>query len=505
MYTARTFEVVQNGPNGPQICLRELDRLAREVERQGHLTVETPLDLQDLPTGNHLRVVATTTQIATAQVLYEYADYILCNKFTFTDKVPQLFDQDAGQVHISAASWSGGVATFTTATAHGFSAGDTIIVLHVNPIGYNGSYTIASVPSTTTLTVALASNPGSYVGCGTIIDASQGFYVAKPYLLQQTPWDGEIVPFPDGSIHFYQYNVQGAVSATVAVGGSGYAVDDVLTVAGGTGYLDAQFLVLTLSGSGVATVQLISAGAFTTPPSNPVATSGGTGTGCTLNVTYAQLIGYRTDRLVAPMEDQNCNYLTDGTNYLFAWEGPVSVEVISPLYFTGDIIVIENGPTGTPDPNDNAITWTDANNGGRHWQDVTPGATLPFLAVLTAKKYGTGFIQYSWTQVSDSDQPTPITYTELTVSGGPGSFPAYHVNNEDIPDLTVVRMWRGNGNYYLFDVVPEWEFGQKVEDAIQFPGDANFYYPGMTVRWDEVNFDVVFKDSIYIIDFNTPN
>lgn len=102
---------------------------------------------------------------------------------------------------------------------------------------------------------------------------------------------------------------QAAASATVSNGGTSgaYQVGDILTAVGGTGQ-EPQFVVLTLSGNQVATVAVVpnttgfpgvnqitgailtggpSAGAMTVVPSNPVATTGGHGTGCTLTITWA--------------------------------------------------------------------------------------------------------------------------------------------------------------------------------------------------------------------------
>ena len=63
----------------------------------------------------------------------------------------------------SAGSWSSSVVTLTTgSTAHGMLVGDMINVSGVSPTGYNGQYVIVSVPTTTTLTYALGTDPGTY-------------------------------------------------------------------------------------------------------------------------------------------------------------------------------------------------------------------------------------------------------------------------------------------------------------------------------------------------------
>ena len=89
-----------------------------------------------------------------------------------------------------------------------------------------------------------------------------------------------------------------AASAVVSVGGSGYAVGDVLEVQGGTNRERAKFQVATLSGSQVATVTLFeTGGAYSATPSNPAATVGigpaafAGDNACTLTVTYTGLVG----------------------------------------------------------------------------------------------------------------------------------------------------------------------------------------------------------------------
>jgi len=47
-----------------------------------------------------------------------------------------------------------GTATVTTSGAHGFSAGTSVTIAGASPTDYNGIYTIASVPSTTTFTIS---------------------------------------------------------------------------------------------------------------------------------------------------------------------------------------------------------------------------------------------------------------------------------------------------------------------------------------------------------------
>jgi len=86
-------------------------------------------------------------------------------------------------------------------------------------------------------------------------------------------------------------------SAVVNAGGSGYAVNDILEVEGGTETQNAKVKVATLSGSAVATVTVQDGGgAYSVAPGLTGASTNndpgsGTGTGCTLDLTMTGLIG----------------------------------------------------------------------------------------------------------------------------------------------------------------------------------------------------------------------
>lgn len=89
------------------------------------------------------------------------------------------------------------------------------------------------------------------------------------------------------------------LSGTIAAAGTGYSVNDVLTVSGGTYTAQATFNVDTVGGSGeVTAVTLIAEGEYTVQPSNPVATTVAPagGSGCTLNLTWKAKRGWTIDR-----------------------------------------------------------------------------------------------------------------------------------------------------------------------------------------------------------------
>ena len=74
-------------------------------------------------------------------------------------------------------------------------------------------------------------------------------------------------------------------SGTIGTAGTGYIAGDVVTITGGAG-TSASFNVLAVGGLGqVTSISLASGGTYTSNPSNPCGTVGGTGTGLTINVT----------------------------------------------------------------------------------------------------------------------------------------------------------------------------------------------------------------------------
>ena len=80
----------------------------------------------------------------------------------------------------------------------------------------------------------------------------------------------------------------GAASAVVQAGGSGYAVNDTVTLTGGT-FTTATVLKVTSVATGVITgVSVQTAGSYSVLPANPVAqgTTSGSGTGATFNLSF---------------------------------------------------------------------------------------------------------------------------------------------------------------------------------------------------------------------------
>lgn len=78
-----------------------------------------------------------------------------------------VYNETAATKTITAATASAEIATFTFGSAHGYSVGDWIDVTGVTPSGYNGTWQIRTVPSSSTFTAHIGTTPGNGTVFGT--------------------------------------------------------------------------------------------------------------------------------------------------------------------------------------------------------------------------------------------------------------------------------------------------------------------------------------------------
>ncbi|HZZ77559.1 MAG TPA: hypothetical protein VFE62_03515, partial [Gemmataceae bacterium] len=93
------------------------------------------------------------------------------------------FNSPLNKKAITTASEAGNTVTITTSAAHGFNVGQKVVIAGVANASYNGTYTIATVPSATTFTVnnLTAGLPADSAGGGfAYMGTNNGFYVIGP-------------------------------------------------------------------------------------------------------------------------------------------------------------------------------------------------------------------------------------------------------------------------------------------------------------------------------------
>jgi hypothetical protein len=78
----------------------------------------------------------------------------------------------------------------------------------------------------------------------------------------------------------------GFTNPVITSGGTGYTVNDVLTVTGGTSTTTAQLTVTTVSGGVITGVSILNAGVYSVAPSNPASVTGGTGSSASFTLDW---------------------------------------------------------------------------------------------------------------------------------------------------------------------------------------------------------------------------
>lgn len=100
-------------------------------------------------------------------------------------------------------------------------------------------------------------------------------------------------------------------SAAIAAGGTGYAVDDILTLVGGTFERVGKLRVTTVTTGAVTAVSVEEEGAYTVVPTDPVAVTGGSGNDdATFNLTVSDAVLQADFQTLIPK---------DGNWYLAYW------------------------------------------------------------------------------------------------------------------------------------------------------------------------------------------
>lgn len=121
----------------------------------------------------------------------------------------------------------------------------------------------------------LADSPRGTAWDGADDEAQDRFLITATRLIQRQPWDGE------------RSMLLTVGSVAIVAGGTGYTLNDLLTVAGGTTDSAAVIKVTAVSSGVVTSAVIVDRGIYTTLPTSPAAVTGGTGTGATFNLTSA--------------------------------------------------------------------------------------------------------------------------------------------------------------------------------------------------------------------------
>ncbi len=299
----------------------------------------------------------------------------------------------------TAATEVGNVVTITTSAVHGFAVGQTVVINGLTPSGFNGTYTILSVPSTTTFTYADA-NSGLGTSAGTAgtanvntvtitTSSAHGFSIGQTVSIS-----GVTLPGYNGA--FTIVSVPSATTFTVTNNNSGLAA----------------------SGGGIAAAAI-----------GIAATSGATESGNTVTITTPTIAttatgvseastAQATIALGAAIETGNVVAVTTSANHNFVVGQSVVIAGVTPAGFNGTFTI-----TGILSPT--SFTYTDptaalGTSTGAGTASVTNTVTVTtatahnLLIGQTVVISGVTPAAYNGTYVVTSiPSPTTFTYTSL--------------------------------------------------------------------------------------------
>lgn len=185
---------------------------------------------------------------------------------------------------------------------------------------------------------------------------------------------------------------------TISAGGSGYAVGDLVDMAGGTCHQTPRFIVKTLSGSAIATLGIERRGICSVWPGNPatLTTITGAGSGATATITKAQ-------PAALTLSASQAIYL-NSFNDANAWaSGLPSTTVPGSTYIQYN-------------PGSAAILAV--NNGGIAFQAAKTAFTLPSTVALTAQGAQLAAIRRITSGTSDTAAASDYTIVWRSAAGG---------------------------------------------------------------------------------------
>ena len=136
----------------------------RQTVMSGAVDVNGYANVLSIGTGLIPKLLATTTPVRFA-FAYGYGDYGAID-FVGTISIDTNFNTCVGSQTVSSATNSTSC-VITTAVAHNLAIGSWVTLSGFTPTGYNGTYQVSAVGSSTTFTIILPSAPGATTVIGT--------------------------------------------------------------------------------------------------------------------------------------------------------------------------------------------------------------------------------------------------------------------------------------------------------------------------------------------------
>lgn len=250
-----------------------------------------------------------------------------------------------------------------------------------------------------------------------------------------------------------------ANTATVQSGGTGYTLNDVVTLSGGTPILAATYTVTGVSGGVVTAVTPLNFGTYSVLPTNPVSVTGGTGTGLTVNVTYSVPNSFTITKAGSGyVEQPTVSFSGGGGSGAAAYAsvgggvtirslgstGTQSIDFATPASSTNTVPVLRLRDVSVGTSNTGFVTIQ--NNNG-YSQVIAQG---PTNANLYLASNGTGSINFNTQSTTETNQmrvthtASAVNYVQVTGAATTAN-PVVSVAGSDA-NISMVLTSKGTGN-----------------------------------------------------------
>jgi len=202
-------------------------------------------------------------------------------------------------------------------------------------------------------------------------------------------------------------------SSTVASGGTGYTVGDTLTVVGGTYTTQATFTVSAVSGGVVTSITRVGGAGYSVLPSSPASTTGGTGTGATINMLWTVGTPTITNAGSGYVEQPTVTFSGGGGSGAAAYATVGSGTVVKSIGSTLDFY--------TPNAAIGFRVEDSGSTGTAYWRARAGGGSAQLLATAAAaiSSTGTGNVSFytngiSQEQLRVSHTASAVNYVQVT-------------------------------------------------------------------------------------------
>ena len=242
-----------------------------------------------------------------------------------------------------------------------------------------------------------------------------------------------------------------ALSATVSSGGTGYTLNDVVTLVGGTPVsVAATYTVTGVSGGVVTAVAILNFAAYTVLPTAPVSTTGGTGTGLTLTgITWAIGASFTiTNAGSGYVEQPTVTFSGGGGSGAAAYATVGSGSIIRSLGLTGTASLDFHTPASAtntvPALRLRDVSIGTSNTGFVQIQNNNGYSSIiaqgPTNAAINLASNGTGSILFNTNSTNETNQmrvshtASAVNYVQVTgsaTSAGAGALSGVYFNGSD--------------------------------------------------------------------------